>query len=104
MEVLTFILSSHEENFDMLNRAEDKSKAVIIANPRTSEFEVNFPPSPTPVLGAAISQLSYVLSIDYSAKNSVNFWLIDVFLAKQKKLRVRRVTKLVEPIRIRLDS
>jgi len=43
MEVLTFILSSHEENFDMLNRAEDKSKAVIIANPRTSEFEVNFP-------------------------------------------------------------
>jgi len=43
MEVLTFILSSHEENFDMLNRADDKSKAVIIANPRTSEFEVNFP-------------------------------------------------------------
>ncbi|EES17722.1 hypothetical protein BDA96_09G049100 [Sorghum bicolor] len=40
MEVLTFILSSHEENFDMLNRADDKSKAVIIANPRTSEFEV----------------------------------------------------------------
>jgi len=86
MEVLTFILSSHEENFDMLNRAEDKSKAVIISNPRTSEFEVNFPPSPTPVLGAAISQLSYLLSIDYSAKNSVNFWLIDAFLAKQKKL------------------
>jgi phenylalanyl-tRNA synthetase beta chain len=43
MEVLTFILSSHEENFDMLNRTDDKSKAVIIANPRTSEFEVNFP-------------------------------------------------------------
>jgi len=43
MEVLTFILFSHEENFDMLNRADDKSKAVIIANPRTSEFEVNFP-------------------------------------------------------------
>jgi hypothetical protein len=42
MEVLTFILSSHEENFDMLNRADDKNKAVIIANPRTSEFEVNF--------------------------------------------------------------
>ncbi|KAG2616439.1 hypothetical protein PVAP13_3NG204669 [Panicum virgatum] len=40
MEVLTFILSSHEENFDMLNRTDDKSKAVIIANPRTSEFEV----------------------------------------------------------------
>ena len=56
------------------------------------------------MLGAAISQLSYLLSIDYSAKNSVNFWLIDVFLAKQKKLRVRRVTKLVEPIRIRLGS
>ncbi|CAL4910307.1 unnamed protein product [Urochloa decumbens] len=40
MEVLTFMLSSHEENFDMLNRTDDKSKAVIIANPRTSEFEV----------------------------------------------------------------
>jgi hypothetical protein len=37
------------------------------------------------VLGAAISQLSYVLSIDYSAKNIVNFWLIDALLAKQKK-------------------
>jgi phenylalanyl-tRNA synthetase beta chain len=44
MEVLTFILSSHEENFDMLNRTDDKSKAVIIANPRTSEFEVNCRP------------------------------------------------------------
>ncbi|CAL4902922.1 unnamed protein product [Urochloa decumbens] len=40
MEVLTFILSSHEENFDMLKRTDDKSKAIIIANPRTSEFEV----------------------------------------------------------------
>ncbi|CAL5038706.1 unnamed protein product [Urochloa decumbens] len=40
MEVLTFILSSQEENFDMLNRTDDKSKAVIIANPRTSEFEI----------------------------------------------------------------
>ncbi|XP_062203989.1 phenylalanine--tRNA ligase beta subunit, cytoplasmic-like isoform X2 [Phragmites australis] len=40
MEVLTFILCSHEENFDMLNRTDDRSKAVIIANPRTSEFEV----------------------------------------------------------------
>ncbi|TVU22581.1 hypothetical protein EJB05_32291 [Eragrostis curvula] len=40
MEVLTFILCSHEENFEMLNRTDDGSKAVIIANPRTSEFEV----------------------------------------------------------------
>ena len=89
MEVLTFILSSHEENFDMLNRADDKSKAVIIANPRTSEFEVIFPQfyrHPPRCLGAAISQLSYVLSIDCSAKNSANLWLIDAFLAKQKKV------------------
>ena len=91
MEVLTFILSSHEENFDMLNRADDKSKAVIIANPRTSEFEVNFPPSPTPVLGAATSQLSYVLSIDCSAKNSANLWLIDAFLAKQNKKLIHKL-------------
>ncbi|KAK3137032.1 hypothetical protein QOZ80_5BG0446750 [Eleusine coracana subsp. coracana] len=40
MEVLTFVLCSQEENFEMLNRTDDKSKAVIIANPRTSEFEV----------------------------------------------------------------
>jgi hypothetical protein len=39
-----------------------------------------------PGAGAAISQLSYVLSIDYSAKSSVNFWLIDAFLAKQEKV------------------
>ena len=41
MEVLTFVLTSHEENFDMLNRTDNGNKAVIIANPRTSEFEVN---------------------------------------------------------------
>ncbi|GJM95132.1 hypothetical protein PR202_ga11837 [Eleusine coracana subsp. coracana] len=40
MEVLTFVLCSQEENFEMLNRTDDKSKAVIIANPRTSEFEI----------------------------------------------------------------
>lgn len=40
MEVLTFVLTSYEENFDMLNRKDDGNKAVIIANPRTSEFEV----------------------------------------------------------------
>ncbi|KAK3136580.1 hypothetical protein QOZ80_5BG0438910 [Eleusine coracana subsp. coracana] len=40
MEVLTFVLCSHEENFEMLNRTDDRSKTVIIANPRTSEFEV----------------------------------------------------------------
>jgi phenylalanyl-tRNA synthetase beta chain len=42
MEVLTFVLTSYEENFDMLNRKDDENKAVIIANPRTSEFEVKF--------------------------------------------------------------
>jgi phenylalanyl-tRNA synthetase beta chain len=41
MEVLTFVLCSLEENFEMLNRTDDRSKAVIIANPRTSEFEVD---------------------------------------------------------------
>jgi phenylalanyl-tRNA synthetase beta chain len=43
MEVLTFVLCPHEENFEMLNRTDDRSKAVIIANPRTCEFEVDFP-------------------------------------------------------------
>ncbi|XP_057978331.1 phenylalanine--tRNA ligase beta subunit, cytoplasmic-like [Malania oleifera] len=39
-EVLTWILCSHKENFSMLNREDDKSTAVIIGNPRSSDFEV----------------------------------------------------------------
>ncbi|GAB4845339.1 hypothetical protein Ancab_038747 [Ancistrocladus abbreviatus] len=39
-EVLTWILCSYKENFDMLNRKDDKSTAVIIGNPRSSDFEV----------------------------------------------------------------
>ncbi|KAL2608030.1 hypothetical protein R1flu_026603 [Riccia fluitans] len=39
-EVLTWILGSQLENFTMVNREEDKKKAVLIGNPRTSEFEV----------------------------------------------------------------
>nr|CAD1837669.1 unnamed protein product [Ananas comosus var. bracteatus] len=40
LELLTWILCSHEENFSMLKREDDGKKAVIIANPRSSEFEV----------------------------------------------------------------
>ncbi|GAB4833462.1 hypothetical protein Ancab_031705 [Ancistrocladus abbreviatus] len=39
-EVLTWILCSYKENFDMLNRKDDKSTAVIIGNPHSSDFEV----------------------------------------------------------------
>lgn len=39
-EVLTFILCSWKENFAMLNHKDDKSTAVIIGNPRSSDFEV----------------------------------------------------------------
>ncbi|XP_057951548.1 phenylalanine--tRNA ligase beta subunit, cytoplasmic-like [Malania oleifera] len=39
-EVLTWILCSHKENFSMLNRKDDNSTAVIIGNPRSSDFEV----------------------------------------------------------------
>ncbi|KAL1137504.1 hypothetical protein V6Z11_A12G311900 [Gossypium hirsutum] len=38
-EVLTWILCSKKENFEMLNRKDDKSTAVIIGNPRSSDFE-----------------------------------------------------------------
>ncbi|KAK2419731.1 phenylalanine--tRNA ligase beta subunit, cytoplasmic [Trifolium repens] len=38
-EVLTFILCSKKEISSMLNRKDDKSKAVIIGNPRSSDFE-----------------------------------------------------------------
>ncbi|PKA65024.1 putative phenylalanine--tRNA ligase beta subunit [Apostasia shenzhenica] len=40
MEVLTWLLCSHEENFAMVKRRDDGNNAVIIANPRSSEFEV----------------------------------------------------------------
>ncbi|PQP95541.1 phenylalanine--tRNA ligase beta subunit cytoplasmic-like [Prunus yedoensis var. nudiflora] len=39
-EVLTFILGSWRENFAMLNRKDDKSKAVVVGNPRSSDFEL----------------------------------------------------------------
>ncbi|XXG69204.1 hypothetical protein AAC387_Pa06g2132 [Persea americana] len=38
-EVLTWILCSYNENFSMLNRKDDFKTAVIIANPRSSDFE-----------------------------------------------------------------
>ncbi|KAG0476305.1 hypothetical protein HPP92_013146 [Vanilla planifolia] len=40
MEVLTWLLCSHDENFAMVNRTENGKKAVTIGNPRSSEFEV----------------------------------------------------------------
>ncbi|KAG0476302.1 hypothetical protein HPP92_013143 [Vanilla planifolia] len=40
MEVLTWLLCSHDENFAMVNRTENGEKAVTIGNPRSSEFEV----------------------------------------------------------------
>eukprot|EP01018_Ginkgo_biloba_P034120 Gb_05062 [translate_table: standard] len=39
-EVLTWILCSHEENFAMVNRKDDRKTAVVIGNPRSSEFEI----------------------------------------------------------------
>lgn len=41
-EVQNYILCSYKEIFSMLNRKDDKSTAVIIANPRSSDFEVSF--------------------------------------------------------------
>ncbi|XP_052302454.1 phenylalanine--tRNA ligase beta subunit, cytoplasmic isoform X4 [Populus trichocarpa] len=38
-EVLTWILCSNRENFALLNREDDQSSAVIIGNPRSSDFE-----------------------------------------------------------------
>lgn len=40
VEVLPFILCSHEENFEWLNRVDDSSYVVKIANPKTMEFQV----------------------------------------------------------------
>ena len=40
VEVLPFILCSHEENFEWMNHVDDGSKVVKIANPKTLEFQV----------------------------------------------------------------
>jgi phenylalanyl-tRNA synthetase beta chain len=39
-EVLTFTLCSHAENFAKLRRSDDGSEAVLVGNPKTSDFEV----------------------------------------------------------------
>ncbi|XP_004299260.1 PREDICTED: probable phenylalanine--tRNA ligase beta subunit-like [Fragaria vesca subsp. vesca] len=39
-EVQNFILCSWKENFDLLRRIDDKSKAVVVGNPRSSDFEL----------------------------------------------------------------
>jgi phenylalanyl-tRNA synthetase beta chain len=39
-EVLPLILCSHEENFGWLNRQDDDSTAVKLANPKTAEYQV----------------------------------------------------------------
>jgi phenylalanyl-tRNA synthetase beta chain len=39
-EVLTLILCSHDENFGWLNRKDDGSTAVKLANPKTAEYQV----------------------------------------------------------------
>ncbi|EPS93551.1 hypothetical protein FOMPIDRAFT_1026498 [Fomitopsis schrenkii] len=40
VEVLPLILCSHEDNFEWLNRKDDGTQAVRIANPKTLEFQV----------------------------------------------------------------
>ncbi|KAH9811207.1 hypothetical protein DFH28DRAFT_982509, partial [Melampsora americana] len=40
LEVLPLTLCSHDENFAFLRRPDDKSKAVVLSNPATIEFQV----------------------------------------------------------------
>ncbi|KAH8106164.1 phenylalanyl-tRNA synthetase [Cristinia sonorae] len=40
VEVFPFVLCSHEENFDWLNRKDDHTQVVRIGNPKTLEFQV----------------------------------------------------------------
>jgi len=40
VEVLPLILCSHDENFAWLNRKDDGTKAVKLANPKTTEYQV----------------------------------------------------------------
>lgn len=39
-EVMPLILCSHAENFSHLNRVDDKKTAVVLANPKTAEYQV----------------------------------------------------------------
>ncbi|KAI6246338.1 Phenylalanine--tRNA ligase beta subunit [Erysiphe necator] len=39
-EVMSLILCSHDENFKYLNREDDGKSAVILANPKTSEYQM----------------------------------------------------------------
>lgn len=39
-EICTFTLCSHNENFSMLNKEDNGREAVVLANPKTIEFEV----------------------------------------------------------------
>lgn len=39
-EVMPLILCSHDENFDWLNRKDDGSTAIRLANPKTAEYQI----------------------------------------------------------------
>lgn len=40
LEVMPLILCSHDENFSWLNRKDDGTTAVRLANPKTAEYQV----------------------------------------------------------------
>ncbi|WFC96802.1 phenylalanine--tRNA ligase [Malassezia brasiliensis] len=40
VEALPLILCSHDENFRFMNRPDDKTKAIVLGNPKTAEFQV----------------------------------------------------------------
>lgn len=40
IETLPLILCSHDENFRFMNRKDDKTKAIVLGNPKTAEFQV----------------------------------------------------------------
>lgn len=62
MEVVTWVLCSRKENFEMLNRKDDNS-AAIIDNPRSADFEVCY------VMTLTISCLQF-------ASVGILFWFI----------------------------
>lgn len=40
LEVLPLILCSHDENFKWMNRQDDKTKAIVLENPKTQEYQI----------------------------------------------------------------
>ncbi|KAL7200410.1 hypothetical protein ACSBR1_032356 [Camellia fascicularis] len=76
-EVLTWVLCSYKENFSMLNRKDDKSTAVIIGNPRSSDFETRNAISGTYLASQRSASLTALLVGDLTAMRDHEMFVLE---------------------------